>query len=48
MVNVVWVSSVYGRTYAFVADAEERARLRQWPTAVALHDVWEFEGTPRT
>lgn len=44
--NVAVASGVYGMTDAFVADPDERARLVQWPTAVALKDVWEFEDPP--
>jgi len=44
--NVAVASGVYGKTNAFVADPVERGRLVQWPTAVALGDVWEFEEPP--
>ena len=43
LVNVAVVSGVYGKTDAFLTDPEELRRLTQWPTAVALNDVWEFE-----
>jgi 5-methylcytosine-specific restriction protein A len=46
LVNLAVVSGVYGKTDAFLNDPEERGRLAQWPTAVALNDVWEFEDLP--
>lgn len=46
VVNVAVASGVYGKTDAFVADPDERAKLVQWPTAIALKDVWEFEDPP--
>lgn len=44
--NLVAVSNTYGETAAFVQDAEERARLAQWPVAVALRDVYDIAGYP--
>lgn len=44
--NVAVVSGVHGKTDAFLTDPDERARLKPWPTAVALRDVWEFEEPP--
>lgn len=46
VLNVASVSSTFGETEAFVEDAQEKARLAQWPTAVALRDVFEIEGFP--
>ncbi|MFC3714356.1 hypothetical protein ACFOMD_17440 [Sphingoaurantiacus capsulatus] len=45
VLNFARVSALFGDTATFVSDAEA-ARLAQWPVAVALHDVWSFEGAP--
>src|SRR5688572_9095637 len=44
ILNIVMVSSVYGETEAFIQDPAIRERLAQWPTAVALRDIYEVDG----
>lgn len=46
VLNFVSVSSTYGETAAFIRDEAERERLAQWPTAVAVRDVYEVDGYP--
>lgn len=40
------LSNVYGPT-ALLAAPEARDRQAQWPKAIALHDVWEVQNSPR-
>ena len=47
VLNITSVSGTYGEMAAFIDDRDERARLAQWPTAVALRDVYDIEGYPR-
>jgi 5-methylcytosine-specific restriction enzyme A len=46
VLNIVSVSSVYGETEAFIQDPATRERLAQWPTAVALRDIYDVNGSP--
>lgn len=46
VVNVAWVSKVYGETPIFYTDPEDRRRLARWPVATALLDVYEVTGRP--
>jgi 5-methylcytosine-specific restriction enzyme A len=46
VLNLTSVSSTYGETAAFIRDPDELTRLMQWPTAVALRDVYDVEGYP--
>jgi hypothetical protein len=46
VVNLARVSTVYGLTEKMVESEEEKQKLAQWPVAVALQEVWQFNDLP--
>ena len=47
VLELVRATGVYGETAAFVRDEHLRARLKQWPVAVILSEVFALRGEPQ-
>lgn len=46
VVNIARAGTVYGDTTTLLDDPVEIERLKRWPVAIALRDVWEVKGHP--